>query len=342
MSKRANPKAIGAFVVGGIVLAVAGILAFGAGRFFETTQPLVMYFTESVQGLDVGAPIIYEGVVVGTVTRIDLRLDLADGTLSIPVRGRFLPTTFGVDGTPEQITEFRKAQKAGTGDWGRALVHRGLRAQLGMTSFVTGKLAVSLVMRPGSDITLVEADAELITPGGEFEVPTVPSDLAEVKATVEAVVRKIAELDLEEVVAETRSLITGFDALVRDPEIKEIIGGANRTVADLRSLINDVDSKVGPLAASATDALKSFEAAGDEGRRALADARGTLRNLDATLDRARTLLASANTVIQPDSAIHFELVTALRDIGSAARSVRALADALERDPNSILFGKRVP
>ena len=43
MGRKANPVIIGAFVVGAVVLAVAGIIIFGSGRLFADTTPFVMW-----------------------------------------------------------------------------------------------------------------------------------------------------------------------------------------------------------------------------------------------------------------------------------------------------------
>jgi paraquat-inducible protein B len=79
-----------------------------------------------------------------------------------------------------------------------------------------------------------------------------------------------------------------------------------------------------------------------EAQRMFAEARTALGRIDKTLARAETLMASANTVIEPGSALQFELVTALREVSGAARSLRSLANALERNPNSLLFGRQAP
>src|SRR5436190_13648855 len=70
VSRRANPVAIGAFVVGALGLVVAGLIVFGGVHIFNRPLKVVMFFDESVNGLAVGAPIAYRGVKVGTVTSI--------------------------------------------------------------------------------------------------------------------------------------------------------------------------------------------------------------------------------------------------------------------------------
>src|SRR5512147_2002724 len=95
MSKQANPKLIGGFVLGAIALLVAGLLVFGSGKFFTRRLPVAMYFEGSVSGLDVGAPISFRGVKVGEVTKVFLRYDPSANSLVIPVLAEL---------TPERVT----------------------------------------------------------------------------------------------------------------------------------------------------------------------------------------------------------------------------------------------
>src|SRR5262249_57896171 len=72
MSKRANPTAIGAFVLGAIALVVFGLITLGGLQLFKKELPFVMFFGGDVGGLDVGAPVEIRGVKIGTVTQIRL------------------------------------------------------------------------------------------------------------------------------------------------------------------------------------------------------------------------------------------------------------------------------
>src|SRR5215471_6891297 len=68
MGSKISPTVIGAFVIGAIVCLVAGVLLFGGGKFFKDKVPYVMFFDRSVEGLNVGAPVIFRGVQIGQVT----------------------------------------------------------------------------------------------------------------------------------------------------------------------------------------------------------------------------------------------------------------------------------
>jgi len=71
MSAKANYFKIGLFVLSAVALALVGIVVLGAGTLFERSVLFETYIDESVQGLDVGAPIKFRGVKVGTVKQID-------------------------------------------------------------------------------------------------------------------------------------------------------------------------------------------------------------------------------------------------------------------------------
>jgi hypothetical protein len=73
MSVRANPMAIGAFVVGATILLVAGLLFWGGTGMFKTKYRYVMYFDAAVTGLQKGAPVLLRGVRVGEVTDVQIR-----------------------------------------------------------------------------------------------------------------------------------------------------------------------------------------------------------------------------------------------------------------------------
>src|SRR4029453_17973604 len=82
---RANPKLIGAFVVGAVALVVIGVLLLGGAKFLSEKRTFVAYFEGSVKGLNVGAPVEFQGVRVGSVTNIQLQFLTAEKGFRIPV-----------------------------------------------------------------------------------------------------------------------------------------------------------------------------------------------------------------------------------------------------------------
>jgi paraquat-inducible protein B len=79
---------------------------------------------------------------------------------------------------------------------------------------------------------------------------------------------------------------------------------------------------------------------GDNVRTALADLDLTLVSARGTLMSARGTLDNANNLTEPGSAQFQQLDSTLQEVSRAARSVRVLADYLERHPEALLRGKR--
>ncbi|HVO95516.1 MAG TPA: MCE family protein, partial [Terriglobales bacterium] len=75
MKTRVSPTLIGVFVVGAVAVLVAAIVGLGSGVWFRKTYEFVLYFQGSVNGLNVGAPVKYKGVEIGSVTDILLQLE---------------------------------------------------------------------------------------------------------------------------------------------------------------------------------------------------------------------------------------------------------------------------
>ena len=76
MARRANPKAVGVFILGALALAVTAVVALGSGRLFQKSNQYVLFFAGNVNGLRVGAPVKFKGVEVGSVTNVLLNLNI--------------------------------------------------------------------------------------------------------------------------------------------------------------------------------------------------------------------------------------------------------------------------
>src|SRR5512143_2777774 len=85
MAKQANRMMIGGFVVLALFIMAASLVVFGSGKFFKKTNKYLLFFDESVKGLSVGAPVLFQGVQVGSVVSIEIQTDLADLKTQSPV-----------------------------------------------------------------------------------------------------------------------------------------------------------------------------------------------------------------------------------------------------------------
>ena len=85
MSKKIKKKAVGIFMVGALVLIVVAVMALGSAKLFKKRTHVVMYFQHSVSGLNVGSPVVFHGVRIGSVTAIRILLDPKELRARIPV-----------------------------------------------------------------------------------------------------------------------------------------------------------------------------------------------------------------------------------------------------------------
>lgn len=345
MSKPLGAKTIGLFVVGAAALLIAGLLALGSGLFFRKTLPIVMFFDGNLTGLNAGAPVTFRGVRIGQVTEVFVRYNVQTENIRIPVLAQINPENIRFIGDLPDIGMFGDP----TGVLLEGLIKRGLRAQLALPNFLTQQSGILLDFFPGtSDDAPKDAFPDRIT------VPTVPSTLQEVQATVQTVISKLSQLPLDQLIEDTRALLAGAKTLVNDPEIRQTITNTNAAVGELRQTIARVNANIDPLMASlqqtsrtADATLQTFRARGEQARALITDMERTFQSAEKSLQAAQTtlgdaqaLIKTANGTLDPSSPLAFELVTTLRDVAAAARSLRTFTDTLERNPNAVLFGRQ--
>ncbi len=313
MSERANPTLIGAFLLGAIALVVTGLMVFGGGQFFTETVAYVAYFPETVSGLSDGAPVNFRGVKVGTVRRIEVQLDAQDLSVKIPVYLRLEHRRIReIGGTIPEVNFIPE------------LIERGLRAQLQLQSIVTGQLSVQLDILP-------HRPARYVDPVGEFpEMPTIPSSMQEFTETMES-------LSIQDLVNDARQVLAGLKTLVNSPELAELLAGVNEfvnsgellgivthtneAIDDVQALVSNIDGRVGDLSTSA--------------ELTFAEVNETLDGVQKTLDAARKSLSIA----AEGSPMRYEFEKMLDELTAAARSIRLLAEYLERNPDALVRGK---
>jgi paraquat-inducible protein B len=344
MRYRPNPKLIGAFVLGAIFLAVVAVAVLGGNRLFQTTRTAVAYFDQSVAGLSTGAPVTFRGVRVGQVKDINLRVETEQLSARIPVFMEF------------QLDRIEWAGEKGfTQEQVGRLIDRGLRAKLVSQSFVTGQLAVELGFEPEVPVRLVGAREDIP------EIPTAPGGFEQLKSSLE-------NLPLKDILTRTMATMDTINELLAQPSVQKLAPEALAVLREYRGLAQDLRGEVGPLVArvneSADTADRTLDRTNQAVQRIEQELTRTLRSvrqvtdtlnarlgpladkLERTSDAAtgamrqtERTMASANRVVEPGSATQRDLRRALDEFARAARSVRELAEQLERNPNALITGK---
>ncbi len=320
---------MGIFILSALALAVGTLIVLGSGRFFTNNPKFALFFEGSVKGLKVGAPVMFRGVKIGTVSRILLKFNPSDMSVHIPV-----------------IIELEKERILQTGEGSdpsvhlRTFIENGLSAQLQMQSMVTGLLMVNFDFFPDRESRHAGIKTEYL------EIPTVPSQ-------IEELTRRFEQLPIDEIMNKLVSAIEGVEKLVNSPDVLSSFQAINTTFADVRLFLKAAGEKTGNLEKSFTSAADSARLAFVQAEKTLSLQDGesakmadnlneTIRALKITLDETGSAIRSVEQLISEDSEIVFQLNTTLKEISSAARSVRFVADYLDRHPEAILKGKAAP
>jgi paraquat-inducible protein B len=334
MSKKTNPTLIGGFVVAAVVLIAGAFSLLGGSELFQQRVQYVTYFDGSVKGLRVGANVLFRGVRVGYVTDISLVGDADTLEFVTPVTIRVLPDTLTITryGRPlgREVTETLDMED---------LIAEGLRAQLGVESFVTGQLLVELDFQPDTQPVF-----RGINPAYQ-EIPSVSSSIREVFNSVQGMFTEFSEsIDVRQLGRDLQSAIAGVDKLANSEDLRRVIAGLDQLVNsdDTQAVTADLRAGIEGVRIAAADTRRLISNVEDE-LGPIADELGSsLELLDGTLSAGQQALVAATDQIRGDSEIAVELSRTLAEVRDAARSLRVFLDYLEQNPEALLRGKQKP
>jgi len=352
MSKKANKTLIGVFVVAAIAMMVAAVLIFGSGKFFQEKHQYVAYFSGSVKGLRIGAPVMFRGVRIGEVEDIALHYYRQDFEFKIPVNISLFPDKIvgiGMDFDPDDEDD----------EW-KQLLDDGFRATLEMQSIVTGQLLIGLDFHKDAPLNLHGLEELKLGPDVR-EIPTI-------KSGFQLLGKKIEQLPLDEIAANLQSSLSGLNEFVNSPEfgkslhyfkqtmrearnliinvnenVDPLFAQVDQTLLDAQKLLRDIDGHVGPLAESlkttSDDADKLLRNVNQRIGPLQDDLNKTTAQLRSAFEAAESALDEIDAMVDDESDLRYYVDLFLRELTLAARSIRALADYLERNPDALFRGK---
>jgi paraquat-inducible protein B len=265
---------------------------------------VIVEFRGSVHGLEVGSPVEFRGMKIGRVIDFYLIFDPASGRLQVPVTVEFEPERIRLaSGDYDQF---------GSGRLMAEFVARGLRAQLKTASLLTGQLFVAFDFFP-------DAPPASIVPTATYPIlPTTQNEMENITRSVSETLDYIQALPLDAMVADIRKVLVSADGIVGSPELKDAVRSLNKTLLATEHLANQTDAKAAPL-------LESLRQTSDAAA--------------ATIKRADATMGSLQTGYGDDSQIRRNLADLTRQLQDTARSIRSLADFVERHPEALIRGK---
>ena len=330
MNKKISPAVIGAFVLGAVALIIIAILVFGSGRLFRQTRDFVLYFDNSVNGLRIGAPVKIKGVEIGSVKDIRFQLE-KNKELKIPVIIEIDLEKFISRGATQAVATAVDREALN-----KAIVDRGLRGQLEMESLVTGLLFIALDFFPGTPINLVQrTDGDYKYP----EIPTLPTTLEQAKDAVTRIMNRLEEIDFKGLIASLDETVNGIKRTVNSQELEATIRSLQKTVPKIDEAVLSVRDLAVTLNDNSKSLAANLEQTSIDARASMKQADKALEQATDTLKTAEAAVANVQTLSDPDSPIIYELGKSLREVSAAARSLRSLANYLDRNPSALIFGR---
>ncbi len=325
MSTPSNHWKLGLFVVAGAGMFLGVLVFLGARSFDKETVTYRTYFDESVQGLDVGSPVKFRGVTIGSVSKIDVAPDRRHVEISCGIVVSQLVSLKLLDTTPPKhaLPFGRKAPVL-------LAVPPDLRMQLGSAG-ITGVKFISLDFFDMKD----DPPPVLPFPPGENYIPAAPSMMKSLEDSLVKAVSRFPEIadQLLGVVSAANHVLGAVDHERLPEQASAALARVSDVLASLQATVKQAN--IGKLSGDAVAMIGGLKHAID--------------NLDAMLtkmDSEAGILASAQRATDSigdlaggAKGVGAELSETLRGVREAADSIQRLTDALDTDSDMLLKGR---
>ncbi|HSF70067.1 MAG TPA: MlaD family protein [Nitrospira sp.] len=335
MSQQAHYFKIGLFVVGATGLAVIGIIILGAGKWFEKSALVETYFYESVQGLEIGAPVRIRGVRIGRVESIKLAREeygviFDPKTDSFPYRGLVLVR---MSVRPTVAVHLKEEDEA---ILMKQVADAGFRFRLASQG-ITGVLYIESEFLDPERYPPIEIAWTPKTP----YIPSAPSTITELGADLRSITRKLEQVDIDKISKNLDTMITSVTRLVNEIQSEQLGTEVKQVMTELRGSLQEARRVV--ASPDLNKALKDSSIAMADIRRTAADLSHTAKDmrlamtqlpeiatrLNTSMRRIDTLLASKGETIDD----------LLDNLHSVSEELNYLTKALEHYPSQVLFGE---
>jgi len=309
-----------------------------------------MVFDGSVKGLSIGAPVALRGVQIGQVT--DIRLVFDSNTIKV-----ITIVEANINNNSYETTGSRDDKVV------QQLIEKGLRAQLGSQSLLTGLLYIQLDFHPNSEIKLVELDSPYA------QIPTVPTEL-------QRITQELQSMDFGAIAKDIESIATDIKSFISTEYFQNLPSDLHNTLSSLTAMAKQFEMTVEQFAGTETfqklpddlhttlnsitkvaeqltvqidrsglkldkaldDASLSMQTLNTEIPKISSAAVTTLATLDPAIVAFEQAMSEINNLVADDSATIYRLRQALREVALAGRELQSLAKTLEEHPEALIRG----
>jgi ABC-type transporter Mla subunit MlaD len=322
---------VGLLIVGGVVLLVAMIWfltgnQIGGGTVFES------YFSESVQGLEVGAAVKYRGVTIGRVADMGLVSAEYGGKQPLDVTSlnyRLVFVRFVVD--TAKIGKVSDVQQA---------VNAGLRTRLASQG-ITGLSYLEL------DFVSPERYPALVVPWQPKAtyIPSMPSTFSQVQDAAQQVLAKLNRLDFDKLGTDLDALLVDLRSTLGSGDVHQTLQEATNLLRSTRDAVNAADlSGLSADIRQTSTALRST-LQGEQLQKLIDNASLAADRLATATAKLPALIATVQATAQRagngTADLEQGLIPLLRDMQATAGNLREMSDSLRRYPAQV-FGQPPP
>lgn len=320
MSRSANPVTVGAFVVGMLLLAFFLVLFFTGGNWFSKRDHYTLVYDTSIKGLNIGAPVTLKGVKIGEVT--DIKARMYNSSLAV-----FNNVIIEID--PDMLE--REDLRQSSGELMEDMIKRGLSAQLRLQSLLTGLLYVDVDFRPDK-------------PRMFKDVPTQYKQIPTTRTDLEQLTQDLESIDINKLGQNLQQIVDGVNKFINDDSLQNLLGNVEATLDSIhasadsvRNTSDNVNASVVPLARNADTAVTELNRVLPE---LVTKLDATMLALQETAVSLQKTSANATYLTSEDSPLLYRIENAASSVNAAAEQVRHLSDTLERQPESLIYGKQ--
>jgi ABC-type transporter Mla subunit MlaD len=294
-----------------VFFALAGMAALlfvlGGRKLFQPTYTFETYFAGSVAGLEVGSPLSYRGIPLGSVTQIQPSAALYE--VNVPIRSR-----------RNYIVVRAKVNLAKTAILVRKdhpeMIRLGLRAQTQLTG-LSGQLYLSLDYLDPAKFPPLPFNW---IPEYDY-LPSAPSATAQIVAGAQQLMAKLSEVDVKQLADHLEGLIAKLDDAVEHLQVAELSADTRRVLRTANARLADLQLR------QAVDNLTAVTAT----LRAMTDRKDLdhlVQHLDETAARLSGLIADNQ----------YDAKQIVEDLRITVENLRVLSATVKRYPAGALLG----
>ena len=338
MSQKPHYFKIGLFVLGATLLAVVGIIVLGSGRWFESVRMVETYFTESVQGLEIGAPVRLRGVRLGRVESIRLAreeykipFDPVSGVFPfkgvVVVRMSIHPSVAAQMPAEDEEMRIKKAGDA------------GLRFRLASQG-ITGVLYIE------SEFVDPERYPPMQiawSPKSQY-IPSAPSTITEFGTDLRSITRKLEQVEIDNIAKDLEMMLKSVTQLAKDVQAQNLGTEVRQLVLEMRETLKDSRRVLDNP--HLTKTFKDSAVAMEDFRRTAADLSYTAKDMRATMAQLPGLVARLNQTVHRIDTLLAEkgesVDDVLENLQLVSEDLRNLTKTIEAYPSQVLFGEPPP